>query len=133
MAFIQPFTGNKTTRLVTLLVVLLVMFCGMLNMTSASACEVVINSLQFHPDARTIVGIAERGPDCTTSERLKLRLKQDRRFWFDRTIEKKTVTVRNGDFSIRHDCKGRQSQKVYFEIDNGKKIQSKRITVALCR
>lgn len=98
-----------------------------------TGCNVFAAPPQLIAVDRRIVGQGARGPDCPTSRTLKVRLKRDVSFWFDKTLASTSQSVRNGDLVVRYACRGTAAQRVYVEADDGsKKRQSARVTVAYC-
>jgi hypothetical protein len=85
------------------------------------------------PGSGTISGSGVRGTSCPSSAEMTVYLKQDRRFWFDRTLDKNTGVGINFEVFVRYDCRGTGHQIVYIEVrSGGKKVQSQRVGAAFC-
>ena len=55
-----------------------------------------------------------RGTDCTERKLLFVRLRQHRRFWFDKTLAEVRFTVTNASLSARYYCNGGVGEKGVF-------------------
>lgn len=99
----------------------------------AQQCAVGTGDVVFNSVDRLVVGSGARGPSCTSTKVLKVKLMQDRSFWFDRELVQQSVRVRNGQLIVRYRCSGSGSMRVYIEADDGsQKRQSSRFSVHYC-
>lgn len=82
----------------------------------------------------TIVGVAHRECDGTQGAvEVTVRIRVDRKFWWDKTLVTKTVTTAEQTISVIYQCTGRGSQVVFTEIIvRGKKAKSPRVGASLC-
>ncbi len=96
-------------------------------------CAIRAATPVFETASRVISGAGTRGPSCFSSTRIEVLLKQDRRFWFDRTLARGETRANEATVPVRYDCQGTGSQNVYVEIRAaGKKAQSRRLGVNFC-
>jgi hypothetical protein len=96
-------------------------------------CDIFAGIPQFSQADRIIFGSGARGPACTSSAGITVYLKQDRRFWFDRTLASKSGVGTNFEVFARYNCRGAGGQIVYIEVrSGGRKVQSRRVGVAFC-
>ena len=73
---------------------------------------------------------ASGGVGCIRDFRLELRIKKDIRFWFDKTLVKRTIT--GNSITAFTECRG-VNGIVYAEFKvNGKKYFSRRVSTAFC-
>jgi hypothetical protein len=63
---------------------------------------------------RVIIAVGVRGTDCTERKLLFVRLRQHRRFWFDKTLAEVRFTVTNASLSARYYCNGGVGEKGVF-------------------
>ncbi len=97
-------------------------------------CRILAETPQFEPAARVISGSGSRGPLCFRGANVEVLLRQYRRWWFDRTLASDQKRGTAATVPVRYECRGRESQMVYVETRaNGRKIQSRRVPVSLCR
>src|SRR5262245_6224195 len=96
-------------------------------------CELFANKPKL--DGAILIG--EGGRECSGSAppatNITVRLKWDRRFWFDKTLAEKTqaATGLSTTVSVSYQCKGLGGKKVYTETvaSTGGKVQSPRAGV----
>ena len=116
-----------------LLIAFAVLLLAPVSALAQSGCNVGAGTPLFNSTARIIVGEGDRGPACTSTARLRVKLKRDVRFWFDKTLTETTQSVKNGQINLRYSCHGAGGQTVYIEADDGnQKRQSRRVGVAFC-
>jgi hypothetical protein len=108
------------------------------TMGAASAqntCDIEMTTpvIEGSGDDRHIFASATRS-GCTTSARMTLRLRQDRRFWFDRNLKTIERTGTNFTATLNYDCRGSGHMRVFAEaIVSGDKHRSRDIAATFCR
>ena len=116
-------------------IAMLFLVCLMFS-TSAFAqgsCQLFANTPDVNQNARLIFGSGGRGSLCSSSTNVRVYLKQDRRFWFDKTLASRSQSGANVTLNVQYKCKGNGHQKVYIETrGDGDKVQSPRRAVHYC-
>ena len=96
-------------------------------------CQLGAATPFFNSTDRILSSSGARGPRCFLSATVVVRLKQDRRFWFDRTLATARGSGTNVDVPVRYDCQFQGSKSVYTETEaRGRKVQSPRIGIHFC-
>jgi hypothetical protein len=101
------------------------------------ACDIFADKPEIgtNDDGNFISGVGHR--ECSGSPpqevEVTVRLRQDRRFWFDKTLASKTKRIKTGTVTVVYNCQGTSSQTVFTEIIvQGKKAKSPTRGVSLC-
>ncbi len=97
-------------------------------------CDVEISApvIEGSGEDRHIFASATRS-GCTTSARMKLRLRENRRFWFDRNLKTIERTGTNFAATVNYECSGSGHMRVFAEaIVSGKKYRSPDISATFC-
>lgn len=106
---------------------------GLSNAAAQGSCNFGPALPIFNSIDRTVIGIGERGLGCSDSVRMQVLLKRDVNNWFDKTLASTDRSLRNGQLTVLYRCRGTGHQTVYVEVRvGGKKLQSRRLTVAYC-
>jgi len=62
---------------------------------------------------RTLVGHGSRGSDCHERKLLTVQLRQNRRWWPDKTLAETKFTFTNGQLSVKYPCNGAGVKSVF--------------------
>jgi hypothetical protein len=103
-------------------------------------CNIWADTPVVHQTNRIISGGGHRlcsGPQPPPAVKVTVRLRQYRRFWFNRTLAKKEEVITNGEVPIVYHCKGSGHQTVYttFVVREGRrnrKVRSQRVSAHFC-
>jgi hypothetical protein len=61
----------------------------------------------------TLVGYGSRGSDCHERKLLTVQLRQNRRWWPDKTLAETKFTFTNGQLSVKYPCNGAGVKSVF--------------------
>jgi hypothetical protein len=97
------------------------------------ACDIAASNPTFNETDRVINGFGSRGPACESAAQLKVTLKQDIRWWFDKTIAEAYGSGTNFQVRAQHPCTGNGGHIIYTQVESeGKTKQSQSISIPYC-